>query len=376
MYDTIVLPGGGIKGFYILGGIQAAMDRGLLDNVTNFVGTSVGSMICYLLAIGYTPTEIVVALHLGKWLEEMKQFNLSGMIDWSGALSFTPIQEILEKMTINKIGKLITLGKLKEEFKKTLICTTFNVTQYKTEYLGPDNYPDLPCLTALRMSSSIPLIFERYKYMNNYYIDGGVADNLPLKKAEELSELSQISGISQPSESRVFAIHLRNKEWVDDNILSYFLKILQIPINNFVNESIRNKKDFTDVFDINNASIKNIVNFNLKSKEKLDMFSDGYDNVATQLKERERERKEKLNAEIADKVIEDVVTHAVNDIISEIVEEAEKEEIQNSIKCNIETKNEISNEEEVKEKNKNGNDDETERTNPSGGSEICTGQTG
>jgi predicted acylesterase/phospholipase RssA len=111
-YDTLVLSGGGIKGFCLLGGVQAAFDLGLLKNIDTYVGTSVGAMIGYLLAIGYTPIEIIVSLYTNRWLEKMQYFNLVAMINGNGATSFTNLNEALEKLTLAKIGRLLTLGKL------------------------------------------------------------------------------------------------------------------------------------------------------------------------------------------------------------------------------------------------------------------------
>ena len=36
MYDTLVLPGGGMKGFTLLGSLQCCIDNDVLKNVKNF----------------------------------------------------------------------------------------------------------------------------------------------------------------------------------------------------------------------------------------------------------------------------------------------------------------------------------------------------
>lgn len=269
-YDTLVLSGGGVKGFCLLGGIQGGIDLGLLKNINTYVGTSIGAIIGYLLAIGYTPIEIIVALYTNRWLEKVRYFNLVAMINGNGATSFTDINEVIEKLTLSKIGRLLTLGKLKELFGKTLVCTTYNMTVCTTEYLGPHNHPDLPCLTALRMSANIPMVFDRFKYMDNYYIDGGIADNFPIVKGVEIGK--KVFGIYLEIEENSF------KDDPDDGIISYFLRLLYIPMVQCVQTRIEQIKDKCTIIPIT-GEMRNIIEFDIKSKTRLDMFSDGYDSV-------------------------------------------------------------------------------------------------
>ena len=270
-YDTLVLPGGGIKGFSLLGAVQSAMDMGYLKNVKTYIGTSVGSILCYLLAIGYTPVEILVSLYTNRWLERMQYFNLVAMINGNGATSFTNLNECLEKFTINKVGRFLTLGKLRENFGKTLICVTYNMTTCVTEYLGPDNYPDLPCITAIRMSSNIPLVFDRFKYMDNYYIDGGISDNFPILKGEEIG-------------TNIFGIHLEIEENSlrddpEDGLITYFIRLLQIPIIQSTKNKITLATNKSLIVPIAGGNIRNAMEFDVKSKIRLEMFSTGYQSV-------------------------------------------------------------------------------------------------
>jgi len=284
-YDTLVLPGGGIRGFYLLGAIQALLDADLLD-VKIYVGTSVGTIISYLLAIGYTPVEIVSSLYTNKWLEKMQYFNLVAMINGNGATSFTSIYEALEKLTLNKIGHLLTLGKLKEEFGKTLVCTTYNMTTCVTEYLSAENYPELPCITAIRMSSNIPLIFDRFKYMDNYYIDGGLSDNFPVLKGEEIGK-------------KVMGLHLvisekSIRDEPEDGMVAYFIRLLQIPIIQSID--YKNKMAKCTIIPIDTGAMRQMIEFDVKSKARLEMFSTGYTYVKKFLCDKEKSENEKTTA--------------------------------------------------------------------------------
>jgi predicted acylesterase/phospholipase RssA len=269
-YDTIVLPGGGMKGFALLGGVQACLDRDLLRNIKTYVGTSIGASICYCLSIGYTPIEIMTYLHLNKYIEKMKHFNILDMINGLGATSFNPMAECLEKMSLEKIGKLLTLSKLKEEYGKTLICVSYNMTTSSVEYVGPENYPDLPCITAIRMSANIPFIFERFKYMDNYYVDGGIIDNFPIEYGNKICENSAI-GFDLKVDCKNF------KDEPSEGMLSYILKLFQIMINQKNTKETELKK--SKIIPIFSKDMFGSFDFGLNIKTRLDLFSNGYNDV-------------------------------------------------------------------------------------------------
>jgi predicted patatin/cPLA2 family phospholipase len=155
-------------------------------------------------------------------------------------------------------------------FGKTLICTTYNMTVCSTEYLGPDNYPDLPCLTAIRMSANIPMIFDRFKYMDNYYIDGGMADNFPVAKAVQIGK--KVLGIYLSIEESTL------RDDPEDGMVTYLLRLLYIPMIQTTKTYLTQSKDKCVTIPIKDG-MRNIIEFDIKSKTRLDMFSNGYESV-------------------------------------------------------------------------------------------------
>jgi len=270
-FDTIVLSGNSIKGIVTLGSLQYLTDNFLLNNITNYIGTSSGAMCCYLLAIGYTPIEVIVYICTNQILEKMQYFNVVAMLNGSGASSFTPIQEQLEKMTIEKIGKLLTFKDIKDIYKKNLICVAHNLSTGKTEYIGPDTYPDLPCLIGLRMSANLPLIFDHYKYNGSFWLDGGISNNFAINKACEIG--NKIIGVTVTKELDDFKC-----ENIDTNILEYIYKLMFIPIyncQNYMIEQALNKNTNCTIIKLSYPKLK-LFNFSINSTDKLEMFSYGY----------------------------------------------------------------------------------------------------
>ena len=75
-FDTLVLSGGSSKGILILGALQYAYDNFLLNNIDIYVGTSCGAIIGYLLAIGYTPLEIIVYICSNQLMGKIVHFYI------------------------------------------------------------------------------------------------------------------------------------------------------------------------------------------------------------------------------------------------------------------------------------------------------------
>ena len=268
-YDTLVLAGGSAKSIVSLGALQYLYDNYLMRDIKYYIGTSSGAMICYLLIIGYTPIEIIVYICTHQLLEKMQNFNVFGMVQGRGACSFNVLQEQLEKMTILKIGYLPTLKDIKTNFNKELICTTYNLTESKTVFLNHDNHPNLPCITALRMTSNLPLIFENYKYGNSFYIDGGVSDNFAIDYGDLVG--NKILGINLVQEIKDFE--------PDMNTLEFIYKVMFIPIQQSIVHKISKVSDKCKIIQLRYDKIK-FFDFNIRSQMKMEMFSSGYQQMS------------------------------------------------------------------------------------------------
>lgn len=273
MYDTLVLSGGAVNGIIMLGALQYYKDKGLLAEIKTYVGTSVGAIINYLLIIGYTPVEIIVYLCINNQVfQKLKYFDINSGCRGDGATTFLHIAEYLERMTTDKIGRLITMRDVKTLYGVNFICTTFNVTKSKTEYISSETHPDIPCLSVLRMSANIPLVFETYKYGNSFYVDGGVCDNFPLKTGEENgSKVLAIAVVQQPE--------VDVDVYPQKNMLMYVHRLLTAMCREMISQKIENKADTSHVVLLDTMNGLDLLNFNVDSKHKLDMFSFGYNQI-------------------------------------------------------------------------------------------------
>lgn len=271
-FDTLVLSGGSVQALLMLGALQYSEDKFLLRNVDKYVGTSAGAMCGYLLAIGYTPIEIIVFICTNQILEKMKHLDIYSMVRGNGATSFSYIHEKLEKMTIEKIGHLITLKELYTKYKKVLYCVTHNLTKGETEILSHETHPDLPCLVAIRMTSNLPFIFDHFKYMDCYYVDGWFANNFPIDIGDKIG--NKILGISL-DESKLEDICEKK-----DKIVEYLYHLTSISTTKNTLNNINNSSDKCKVIRLK-AEKRNFFDFDLSVNTRLEMFSNGYNQMKT-----------------------------------------------------------------------------------------------
>jgi NTE family protein len=274
-YESLILSGGGSKGICTLGALQYLQDNKLLDNnnINCYIGSSVGSIICYLLIIGYTPVEIIVYLCSNNVLESFISKNNFSLSLFSGGLyDYSMITDHCKKMTDLKINYVPTLKQLKDDFGKELIVCSYNLTDHKREYINWINYPELSCLDALRMSSNIPFFFNEFIYNGKEYIDGGIVDNFPIGLLLD----------DKFKNKKTLGINLDDKldKVIDIEDNSNYYKVVKLlnKLYNIVTIPLKEKKIYQVDVDIIKIDVENvkIYNFSLSHSRKLELFSCGY----------------------------------------------------------------------------------------------------
>lgn len=181
-FNTLVLSGSGSRSVSTLGALNYCNKHDMLD-IHTYIGTSSGAIIGYLLSIGYNSMEILLYLCTNNIFNKIDNSNISSFLNGTGFYDFSRIQLEIEKMTVKKVGYLLTMEQLHKLYNKNLIIVTYNDTKQESVYIDFQSHPNLPVMTALRMSCNLPLVFDNFKYMGDYYIDGVFADNFPVNRA-------------------------------------------------------------------------------------------------------------------------------------------------------------------------------------------------
>lgn len=260
---ALVLPGGGMKGCYLLGALQYLYDQDQLAHIRSFYGTSIGGVLCALVIIGYEPIEIFAYISTHHVQHALSQFNRN-IIERRCLLDSAPVVHFLNEMILRKLGSIPTLSELKARFKRDLcVVTVARDRIYEPLYLTAESHPDLSLVHALHMSISIPFVFGYAVYEGRKYIDGGLMDNFPIRYAAE-------------RERCVFGVDLLNPPLADPaDFASELLTIATAPMQYIVAQNKLHLGDHAAYVDIQTTDELS-VDFRQTTASMYKMVVDGY----------------------------------------------------------------------------------------------------
>ena len=195
-YEYLVFSGGGIKGISFAGVLEELHKLDIIYSQSNelklkgIAGTSAGSIISALLAVGYTPTELIdvmTNIDYEKIVDDKLGYlrdTYNFLEDW-GVCPGNYAQDLLGELINKKTGNPdYTIEQLYNDKKIKLVIVTTDTNYSKSIYMYPGNpikeYSNIPIRLAVRLSMGIPFVFEPYRYNDSYFVDGGVLDNYPL----------------------------------------------------------------------------------------------------------------------------------------------------------------------------------------------------
>ena len=189
-YEYLVLSGGGIKGIAFTGALEILLNYVKLDKLKGIAGVSAGAIVATLLAVRYTPQEITKIMYdvdLVKLSSDGLGYLRDGLNfvrDW-GMCPGLYVMEMMGKLISDKTGNPdYTFEDLKKDTGLSLVIIGTNHSFSRTEYFYAGNtepmYSKMPIRVAVRISMSIPYVFEPYKYNDCYFVDGGTLCNFPL----------------------------------------------------------------------------------------------------------------------------------------------------------------------------------------------------
>ncbi|XP_066264734.1 uncharacterized protein [Branchiostoma lanceolatum] len=202
-FENIVLEGGGAKGIAYIGACKVLEDAGIMPQIKRFAGTSAGAITAALLAIGMTSEELLEELSAQNllevvldtswtktsWIPGMQRFGqLWDVIQNKGACPGNKFLEwfgdILER-NLKKRGlpldRDVTFDQIYHVLGKELCIVAYNMNYNRESYFHVKTTPVLRVREAVRMSMSIPVVFQPYTLQSLFtYIDGGLAANFPL----------------------------------------------------------------------------------------------------------------------------------------------------------------------------------------------------
>lgn len=236
----LALSGGGIRGAVHIGVLKAFEENNIKIDVIG--GTSSGSLVAALYAMGYTPVHIYELFkRYGKTITSMgagsiingvsgyivnKKFNISGISDGNS------IEELYNEFANRKnIYKM-------SDVKMPIVIPTIDIKNGK-EYVFTSKknrnkkyITDISVGAAVRASSSFPGVFCPYEYKNHIFLDGGTIDNIP------------VSEVARCGADKVITVNFAPIEITNNsNVMDIVLRAIDIMGNKIIESDVK-KSDF------------------------------------------------------------------------------------------------------------------------------------
>lgn len=286
MKADAVFEGGGIKGIGFVGAVCFLENQGF--SWQKLAGTSAGSIVAALLAVGYSGNElknILITLKYetllrGNGFSSIPFFRIRNYLSlfktwgiYSGDELERWIESLMEKKGKTKFKDLYVNG----ESRLKIIAS--DITNRDILILPDDlvNYGidplEFKISKAVRMSISIPLFFKPYvlKYKNkfSYVVDGGIISNYPI----------WIFDVDGTPRWPTFGFKLKenslsNTALGKKDIVSYVIDIVDTVVDKKEERYIP-LKDKIRTIEIQTLGVKT-TEFNISKEKSLELFNSGY----------------------------------------------------------------------------------------------------
>lgn len=237
----LALSGGGIRGIAHAGVLKALEENNIRVDVIG--GTSSGSIISTLYAMGYSPYYIYILFK--RYAKDLVNQNSLSTITSLGSfmgnkkahfLGFYSGEEIekcfnqiaLRKgiKNISDIKMPISIPTVDVQDSKEYIFTNRKIENLedKTKYIT-----EIPVGKAIRASSSFPVAFGPCEYKKHKFLDGGILDNIPSLEVKKLGA------------DKIISVNFKADDINEDsNIMDIIMRSIDIMGNKVSEENLNN----------------------------------------------------------------------------------------------------------------------------------------
>jgi predicted acylesterase/phospholipase RssA len=182
---NIVLSGGGHTFYQSLGIIQTLEIKEIwkIENIEKIYGTSAGALLGAILCLKFD-WDTLNEYFLNRPWHDVFNIDINTIFSIFSKKGFFNRNQIETSFKPLLHAKDLTLDITLKEFYEysniELHMYTFDVNNFKLEDINYKTNPDLSLITALYMSSALPIMFSPVCIDDKCYIDGGVVTNYPL----------------------------------------------------------------------------------------------------------------------------------------------------------------------------------------------------
>lgn len=184
-YTNLVLEGGGVLGIAYVAALKELQHKGVLQNMRNFAGASVGGIIAGALACRATPKfleKIMETLDFSRFVDYgstvIAAYNLLKHKGVCGTEYFQQwYRQVLKILTGNSD---ITMIQLHNKYGGLLVLSSVNISKRRLERHDYKSDPDTPLWQLVDMGMRISGLMIPAKYKGDYHVDAGLLENYPI----------------------------------------------------------------------------------------------------------------------------------------------------------------------------------------------------
>lgn len=198
MYENLCLEGGGIKVIAFCGALKVLREKGVLENIKRYIGSSGGAIVAAALACGYSVDELKEDMlgddfgilrddswgfirDLYRIIRKFGFYKGDAFIEWFG-----------NKLKAKTGNADITFKEIYEKYGKTLVVTGSCINKRETHYYHHESNPNMPVRLAVRISISIPFFMQAVRWGGDILVDGGVFNNYPITYFDKFDTLGHL----------------------------------------------------------------------------------------------------------------------------------------------------------------------------------------
>ena len=198
----IVICGGGPTGFLSYGAAKHLAQHGFWshDNIETIYGTSIGSLIGAMLCLKHEWDTLDDYIIKRPWekviVGSLEMFEL--FAPQKGMAKMKLLDDIMQPLLESKDLTIhTTLREFYEYSRISLNVFTVDLNKFEKVHLSHTTHPDLPLMDAIKMSCSMPVLFQPIVRDGCCYIDGGIMVNYPLRECLEtvMCPASEVLGL-------------------------------------------------------------------------------------------------------------------------------------------------------------------------------------
>lgn len=281
---TCLFGGGAIRGLAYAGAIRAMEELGVEYDIIG--GSSVGSIIAALVAVGYKSYEIEnFFMKVNFDLFKDIHFGIGKPFALSKGEIFT---DWLNELLKNKVEGVLSKRIIFRDLIKPLIIISTDLKHFSPQIFSKKTTPDFEIARAIRISSSMPGLMAPFEYEDKELVDGDLQKASPMWRLSEEVKLS---------DSRILEFRLEGEYNKDEKNPISFINTIYSCITDvatdFVTE-IYGANDRYDCITINTGDVF-FADFNLDKDSRRKLINLGYEQTKKYFTERLPEKKEKLN---------------------------------------------------------------------------------